>query len=372
MKETISWYQIKNIDQIDTPALVIYRSRAKENIRLLKSMIDNQERLRPHVKTNKTMEGTLLMMEEGISKFKCATIAEAEMLAICKAADVLLAYPVLGPKLQRFIKLVKTYPSTKFSCLIDSKVAVEQISAEAIKNNLSIDAYIDLNVGMNRTGIKPGKEAIQLYIDTNKYEGITVHGFHAYDGHIREIDIQKRTITTEKSFAPVEAMSQKLKKMGFGNPKIIIGGSPTFPIYAKNENVECCPGTFIFWDKGYQDSLPEQQFLPAALIITRVISLPDETKICLDMGYKSIASENDLNQRIHFLNAPDIEIASQSEEHLVLKVPVGHSWKIGDVFYGVPIHICPTCALYEKANIVEDGVANDTWEIIGRNRKISI
>ena len=72
---------------------------------MVKSMIDNVNRLRPHVKTYKNKEVTLMLLNAGISKFKCATIAEAEMLALCKAPDVLLAYQPVGPKLDRFVKL---------------------------------------------------------------------------------------------------------------------------------------------------------------------------------------------------------------------------------------------------------------------------
>src|ERR1700710_1787043 len=109
-----SWYTIKDIDQLDTPALVIYPERVKENIRILKRMIDDVARLRPHVKTHKCTETALLMMNAGINKFKCATIAEAEMLGMCKAPDVLLAYQPIGPKLDRFIQLILLYSNTRF------------------------------------------------------------------------------------------------------------------------------------------------------------------------------------------------------------------------------------------------------------------
>ena len=81
------WYAITNIDALDSPALVVYPDRVEKNISVLVSMVDDVKRLRPHVKTHKTKEATLLMMDAGINKFKCATIAEAEMLAICGAAE---------------------------------------------------------------------------------------------------------------------------------------------------------------------------------------------------------------------------------------------------------------------------------------------
>ena len=117
---TGDWYCIEDIDKIDSPALVVYRERVLENISTLISMVDDVKRLRPHVKTHKTKEVAELIMSAGIDKYKCATIAEAEMLGMAAATDVLLAYQPTGPKLKRFIELIKKFPSTKYSCLIDN------------------------------------------------------------------------------------------------------------------------------------------------------------------------------------------------------------------------------------------------------------
>src|SRR5436190_19058034 len=106
-----NWYDVTNIDELDSPALIVFPDRIKYNIQLAIKMVGNVNRLRPHIKTHKSKEVSLLMIEAGIKKFKCATIAEAEMLAQCSARDVLLAYQPLGPKLNRFITLIKKYPA---------------------------------------------------------------------------------------------------------------------------------------------------------------------------------------------------------------------------------------------------------------------
>ncbi|MEJ7823659.1 MAG: D-TA family PLP-dependent enzyme [Chitinophagaceae bacterium] len=366
------WYQIKNIDAIDSPALIIYHDRVKENIRILLSMIDDVRRLRPHAKTHKSTEATLLMMDAGIHKFKCATISEAEMLAIAEAPDVLMAYQPTETKLQRFISLIKQYPKTKFSCLVDNNEFAKKIAEAALENQIEIQVYIDLNVGMSRTGIVPGDKAIELYKQCSVMNGINSVGLHAYDGHIRTKDFNQRTVECNEAFMAVEQLQQTLMTQGFVEPIIIAGGSPTFPVHAKRKNIECSPGTFVYWDKGYEMLCSEQHFLPAALVISRVISMPDETKLCLDLGHKSISAENELSKRVHFLNAPELKFISQSEEHLVVETDAGHSYKLGDVLYGMPFHICPTCALYERAQIVENNEATREWKIIARDRKINI
>jgi D-serine deaminase-like pyridoxal phosphate-dependent protein len=366
------WYTINDIDKLDTPALVTYPHRVKQNIDMLKYMIDDVYRLRPHVKTIKSMEVVQLMLVAGISKFKCATIAEAEMLGMCGARDVLLAYQPVGPKLGRFMRLIISYPDTKFSCLVDDQDIAAIISASAIKNSVRINIYIDLNVGMNRTGIAPGPKALMLYMFCNSLPGINQIGLHAYDGHIHDTDMEARTAACNAAYGPVSKLHQTIKDRGYPEPVIIAGGTPTFPIHAKRAAIECSPGTFVYWDRGYLNSFPEQQFLSAALIVACVVSLPTATTICIDCGHKSVAAENELSKRVFFLNAPDLKMIGQSEEHLVAEAGEGHHYKIGDVLYGMPWHICPTVALYERAVTVENNVITAEWKNIARDKKINI
>lgn len=366
----MSWYEIKNIDTIDSPALVLYKERIQENIRRLKSMKDVAH-LRPHVKTNKIAEVCKMMLDESITKFKCATIAEAEMLALIQAPDVLLAYQPVGPKVTRLLKLVKQYPSTHFSCVIDEFNNAKNISEIFAWENLVLDVYIDLNTGMNRTGIQPSEQALKLFKHCAELPGIDVVGLHVYDGHIRDTDVATRKQRADEAFQSIVDLAAAIKSQSGKELNIVAGGSPTFPVHAQRLNIECSPGTFIFWDWGYKHLTPDEPFDYAALVISRVISVVDTNTICTDLGHKSVAAENPIDKRVHFLNAPDAEPVGQSEEHLVLKVPDASKFKAGDVLYGVPVHICPTVALYEKAFVVENNNALDEWRVIARDKKIN-
>lgn len=367
-----NWYTINQVDQIDSPALVFYPERIKQNINVLKKMIGDLVRIRPHVKTHKTKEATYLLLDAGIRQFKCATIAEAEMLAMCQAPDVLLAYQPVGPKISRFIGLIKSYPGTHFSCLIDDLSIAETLSQKAIIEGLKIAVYIDLNVGMNRTGISADQKAVDLYEACNLLEGIEILGLHAYDGHNSDADLNIRCGLARKIYEQVIALKQQLQAKNPRELLIIAGGTPSFPYFAKKEDIVCSPGTFILWDKGYLDKYTEQAFLPAALLVCRIVSRPHDTKICVDLGHKAVSAENELKRRVHFLNAPDLKFVSQSEEHLVLDAGENHPYQIGDVLYGLPVHICPTCALHGKAITIEQGEITGEWEIIARNREINI
>lgn len=394
------WHSIKNIKELDTPALVIYPERVKENIRLAIEMAGSPDRLRPHVKTHKSPDATRLQLQAGIRQFKCATIAEAEMLATTGAEDVLLAYQPVGPKADRLTQLIKKYPGTRFSCLIDHPKAAAAMAWIFAGAGLDVPVYLDLDLGMGRTGIVPGKDALDLFTFALKCDGIHPIGLHAYDGHIRDVDFGLRTQKCDTAFAITRSMQRTLESITSDPLSIIVGGSPTFSIHChRPEPIQCSPGTFIYWDKGYLDSCEEQPFRPAALVITRVIS-QHGSRLTLDLGHKSIAAENDLSRRVSFMNGfyggsaskfkggkPAIselllnpgrgfktepEFISQSEEHLVIDVGAGHGFQVGDVFYGVPYHVCPTIALYERAYTVDNGQVTGEWKTVARDRTLTV
>ncbi len=367
------WYELHNINTIDTPAVLVYPERMLDNIRLLKQTVGDVQRLRPHIKTSKMIEAVQLLQGEGINKFKCATIAEAEMLGLAGAGDVLLAYQPVGPKVDRLLQIVEQYPDTKYACLVDNSASAIAIAATFAAAQRTIPVYIDLNIGMNRTGIEPGpgNEAQELYEELLHLPGITPVGLHAYDGHLHDTEFELRREKCNAGFAPVIALAAAITEAGAPAPQIIAGGTPTYAIHAERPGVECSPGTFIFQDWGYHKLHPEQTFDFAATVITRVISVIDGKHICVDLGHKSVAAENP-QPRIYFLNAPDAEPLGHSEEHMVVKVPDTSLFPVGTVLYGIPLHICPTVALHERVGVVENNNCIAWWKVIARDRKIMI
>jgi len=362
------WYQIDSVEQIDSPALVVYPERIFTNIELAKQIAGNVNRLRPHVKTNKMEEVCLIMLRAGISKFKCATIAEAEMLALTGSPDILLAYQPVGPKIDRLLQLITHYPESRFSCLVDDPGQAGAIHRRCQEEGVVLDVYIDLNTGMNRTGIHPS-QAAGLAKDLLSLPNLHPVGLHGYDGHIHASDPAQRQKEADRAYAMVESVSEEIQPL-FSYPlQKVVGGTPTFPIHARRTDCECSPGTFIFWDYGYKRQYPDMPFEYAALVICRVISIVDSQHVCVDLGHKSVAAENPL-PRVHFLNLPEAIPVAQNEEHLVLEVPTGTGCFIGQVLYGVPVHICPTVALYEKAWVIKDGQPAGSWNTVARDRYI--
>jgi D-serine deaminase-like pyridoxal phosphate-dependent protein len=354
---------------VDSPALVVYPERIKTNIRAALAMVDSPALLRPHAKTSKMSEVAAMLMSEGVNKFKCATIAEAEMLAMVHAKEVLLAYQPVGPKILRLLQLIKAYPATRFACLVDSIENASHLNEVCAAQKSTLNVFIDLNVGMNRTGILP-ERAFVLFTAIRQLPALRLAGLHAYDGHLHDMDLGERIKNSDEGFAPVTALAAKLQSITNQPLTIIAGGTPTFPVHARRPGVECSPGTFVFSDWNYKHDFPDEPFDYAALVITRVISVIDQHTVCLDLGHKSIAAENPL-PRVHFLNMPAAQPVAQSEEHLVVKLNDTAGVSIGDVWYGVPVHICPTVALYEKAYTVEEGRVTGHWNVVARNRFIN-
>jgi D-serine deaminase-like pyridoxal phosphate-dependent protein len=230
--------------------------------------------------------------------------------------------------------------------------------------------FIDLNLGMNRTGVRP-ENTISLFEKLHSLPALNILGLHAYDWHIKDRDINIRTEVCLQTFQPVSKLKQALEGIVGHTTTLIAGGSPTCFIHAEAGGRECSPGTFVFWDKGYTENLPEQPFEWAAILVSRIISIPAPDMICVDLGYKSVACENPL-PRVYFINAPEAIPTAQSEEHLVLKVPDSSKFSPGEILYGVPWHICPTVALYDKVLVVESNTIVDSWEVIARKREITL
>lgn len=368
--DKLNWYRIENEAEIDSPALLIYPDRIVENIRRMIVMAGSADRLRPHIKTHKMAEIIQMQLKMGLTRFKCATIAEAEILARCGAPDVLLAYQPIGPKLQRLINLARYYPATRFSVLADDAEALQQMADTCVATEYPLIVYIDLDVGMHRTGIAP-EGARSLYELIASLPHLSFGGLHVYDGHIRDTDIVLRRERCDAGFAQVETLRTAWVEAGISIPEIICGGTPTFPIHAQREGVILSPGTVVLWDGGYSRMMPDLDFLHAAVVLTRVISKPGKDRLCLDLGHKSIAAENP-HPRVYLENMDKIEFLGQSEEHLVLSCANREAWSVGDAVYGIPHHICPTTALYEAVQVVRDGQVQETWSVEARARKLEV
>jgi D-serine deaminase-like pyridoxal phosphate-dependent protein len=244
------------------------------------------------------------------------------------------------------------------------------VSARAA--DVTIDVYLDLDVGMGRTGIAPGLGAAELYRLIGETPALRAAGLHAYDGHIHEPDAAKRRALCDAAFAPVMELRKQLEADGYGVPALVAGGSPTFPIHAGHKDRECSPGTTVLWDFSYAEKFTDMPFEIAAVLLTRVVSKPGSKRLCLDLGHKAVAAENPLGARVRIVEIPDAEAVMQSEEHLVVETAEAAEFCIGEVVHALPRHVCPTVALHAEAVVVKGGRAEERWPIHARARRLTI
>ncbi len=363
----MKWLRLQNPDVIASPGLVIDPDRVEHNIQSMIALVggpDHVTRLRPHVKTYKMPEVVRMQLAAGIRKFKAATIAELKMVADAGAGDVLLAYQPVGPSLDRLADLIAQFPNTDFAALTDNLDSAEKIALRVGNDSRPFRLFIDIDCGMHRTGIALGPEMQRLRDWIQSQSAVQFAGLHVYDGHIHDASLEDRR---RKSGEVIEAI--KKYDSQYPVPTVIGGGSPTFGCWAAETAWQCSPGTTLLWDVGYGQSHPELDFEIAAALLTRVISKPSTNMICLDLGYKSVASEMPLERRVTLPDIPDAQLVGQSEEHLVVQTSATAKFSVGDSLLAFPRHICPTVALHAYATVIRDGKATgETWQVTARDR----
>jgi D-threonine aldolase len=367
---TPEWMRLENEADAPSPALLIFPERVEENLRHMIAMVGEPGRLRPHIKTHKLPQIVARQVELGITKCKAATIAEAEMAARAGARDVLLAAQPVGPNVARFLALIRAFPGVAFATLGDDAHALTAMNDAAVAAGSVIEVLLDLDIGQHRTGIAPGPAAAQLYRMVASSPGLRAGGLHAYDGHLHQSDPGERSMASDEAFAQVTALRDELLRAGLPVPRIVCGGTPTFPLHARRSGVECSPGTCVLWDAGYAGKLPDLEFQNAAVLLTRVISRPTPARMCLDLGHKSVASEMP-HPRVIFPALPDARAVGHNEEHLVLESARAAEFPVGSVLYGLPWHICPTVALHDRVQVVRGRRVVEEWPVTARTRRLT-
>jgi D-serine deaminase-like pyridoxal phosphate-dependent protein len=371
---TDSRYRIDDTSEIISPALVLFYEILDENIAKMIEIAGDASRLRPHCKTHKMRQVAELELSRGITKHKAATFAEAEMLAEVGAKDVFLAYNLVGPNIERAVRFVQKYPDVTFLVTADHTEPIAALGRAMADAGQSIDVLLDIDTGQHRTGLEVGTQAKHMYGQIAETRGLRAGGLHVYDGQQHQTSREERQAAVDIEWDKVIDFRNELVAGNWSVPRIVAGGTPTFPIYAEKDEptLELSPGTCVFNDAGYGGDFPDLQFAPAALLLTRVISRPTSDRVTLDLGYKAVASDPPAGRRVGVHGLEDAEQVLQNEEHLVLETARASEFKPGDELLAVPRHICPTSAMHQQAVVVRDGHVVDRWNVVARDRRLTI
>ncbi|MDR0397282.1 MAG: alanine racemase [Oscillospiraceae bacterium] len=357
-------YKILGTHAIPSPALIFFEDLILRNTAAAIELAGGADRLIPHVKTHKCPQVVRIMMERGITRFKCATLAEACMLAELGARFILLAYPLVDPSALLFARLQREFPDASFYTIGDSREAIDALSDASVSAGVKTALLIDADLGMHRTGVALD-HIEELYRYAASLPGIRAVGLHGYDGHIRTKDLNARQTDARPGADILFGVRDRLVAAGLPCDIMVMGGTPTFPVHQLREGALLSPGTIFLMDAGEADSYPDlSPFAPAAAVLARVVSRPTPNGFTIDVGTKAIASEMQ-NPRGVIIDYPRALPVIHSEEHWRFDLPEGEEPpRVGQTLLVIPNHVCPTCALYDRAYVVRNGMVQlERWDI---------
>lgn len=366
-------YSFEGQENVVSPQLVYYPAIIQDNIRRMIALAGGTERLWPHIKTHKMEQVVRLQLAAGLSRFKCATVAEAEMAASAGATHLILAYPLVGPNIARFLKLTETFPDTIFYAIGDDTRQIQLLGNAALAKNATVNVLMDVDMGQHRTGVAL-EQVEEAYTVWAKLPGIHMCGMHCYDGHRHEHDRALREDAVRPVDEKLKAIKASLTQQGLDCSILVMGGTPSFPCHAAMTEEYLSPGTCVIQDAGYQAAYPDLDFVPGAAVLTRVVSRPSPTTFTLDMGVKAVASDPS-GDRATVVGMEYAKTLIHNEEHWVLQVPAAHEADIppiGTELFAIPTHVCPTSALYPAVPAVEGGKIVAWWTVSARDRTITI
>ena len=367
-------------ERLFSPSLLIFMDQVRANLaQMLAYMDGDPNRWRPHLKTTKTPEVWRELILAGIRNFKCATPREAEVLLTLldemavTDADLLVAYPMVGPNLERIAALATDHPTTRVSVLSEDPAHAAVVPAH-------LGVFVDINPQMNRTGI-PMVDG--LAIAAVAHAATTrLRGLHFYDGHVRDPEVEVRERRCWELYDRLLEILAQLQADGLTIDELITSGTPAFPYALSHEGLQrlaalpnsrtvhrVSPGTVVFHDAFSDDLLQDVELQPAAVLFTRVVSCPAPGLVTCDAGSKSIAAE--AGDPVAFvLGHPHLVAQRPSEEHLPLRIEGGEAPARGAPLLLVPRHVCPTVNLAESALLLEMGTAPRVVTIAARAHEL--
>ena len=359
-------YFIKDTDALDTPALLIYEEKVRENIARIGQLLGGYARLRPHIKTHKCREVLRMQLAAGVDRVKCATRKEVELAASEGVREILWSYGIVGALAQHAAALQRAHPDVVLDVLADDPRQIPVLSNACRTASVELGVMMDINSGMNRTGLSES-DGLDLARMINRTPGLRFAGLHTYGSPPAQGSPEERDRIYRYAIHRAVNVRRALEQAGIHVPRLIAGGSPDFLVAAKMDGVdEVSPGTWIFWDKGYEDLAPGR-FVYAALVLGRVISRPTADLFTVDAGYKSVSADPPLPHAV-CLSVNGATAVGRWEEHLLFRLNAPSSEpSVGTPVYIAPVHVCSTVNLWDDALVVNArGEIAGRWQIAAR------
>ncbi|MCK5147612.1 alanine racemase [bacterium] len=370
-------YQINHPEKIMTPRLLVFEDRVQSNIDTMKAALEAAvpgsgfSLLCAHVKTHKSSLILKRLMHAGVSSFK-VSLNEVELCLKAGVPEIFVAYPLLEDRALWLDDLMTQFPDTSIIVQIGSLEQAVILREAALKTGRRWQVMLDIDVGMHRTGISPSK-ALALYKEVHSWPEINMTGLHGYDGHIHQMTVEERRKASKEAMNSLVMLFEELAGAGIEVPRIMTAGSPSFltdlevlteKLVGKTR-VQVSPGTWIYWDSGYNKLMPGA-FNMSALILARVLER-HENRLTLNLGHKRWAADQG---PVELFSIKGATIYSFNEEHTVVSVPADCQLSTGDYVLVAPRHVCSTVNLWEYYALMDGdgGIIDSNVPVYGRNR----
>ena len=368
-----SHYRISNLDDILTPALIVYPDFIASNIdSTLRLLGGHANRWRVHIKTSKLAYTLRMLVERGVRNFKCANTLELLVACQSGAADVLLAYPVMRANARRALEIAAQFPAVRISALAENEAQLQQWRGS------NVGIFLDLNSGMNRTGIEQNHAAQVLGLaQAIRNAKLEFRGLHFYDGHLGGAAEPERTRIAHAGYDSLMQLVSELERNGVPVSELITAGTPGMPCSLSYEPFRTgrflhrvSPGTVVYNDASSLVELPPSYgYAPAVLVLTRVVSKPRPGIITCDAGHKTVSADAGVPTCL-VVGHPELTPLSPSEEHLPISVSDNIAApEVGEALYLLPRHICPTVNNFDEALLVRSGQILSVESVSARGRE---
>lgn len=338
------------LEALASPALLVDLAALDANIAALLRRCP-APRWRPHVKTLKSGALVRRLWTAGVTRCKCATLDELQMLLETAAAeapalplDVLLAYPLQRPAFRVARRLAAAHSAVRVAFLADDP---EHALALAGWSHGPLDLFLDVDLGMARTGAPPSAWAAALPA-LARHPGLRLLGLHGYEGHLR----WSQRAEADAAYAALCDLADA-HRGAFPELELVTSGTHSFAAALAHPRLAAgpwthriSPGTVVLSDLRSAPAAAELGLVPAALVLARVISR-GSGRLTLDAGSKAIAPDRPApNCRV--LGWPALTPAAPSEEHLPIRAEDGELPPRGAALFLVPDHVCTTVNLYRE------------------------
>ena len=355
---------------LDTPTLVIDLDIVERNARRVAAATAAAGiRLRPHVKTHKSVALARLQMEHGATGIAVGTLGEAEVMAHGGLPDIFLAYPVwaAGPKAARLRALAER-PGLRFAVGADSVAGIAQLAAAMSGSPARLRLVIEVDPHYGRTGVAPDAVGdVARAVERVGFElvGLFSHGGHAYAGG------DAIAAAAQDELEALSGGAAALRAAGIEAQSLSAGSSPTAMGVLAAPVTEVRPGTYLIGDRMQVELGASPVDGVAIAIAATVVSTAVDGQVVINAGAKSLTK--DMAPYITgygWMPAyPQGVIERVSDYHGQVRFPAGAPRpELGETVAVIPNHACPTIDLYDSFAATRSGSLVGRWPVDARGR----